>query len=57
MSCEAIKAGLRLDHPGASDAEIHELLIERVYGERRNTVRTLSVRYLIYSMFWIHGLS
>ena len=31
MSCEAIKAGLRLDHPGASEEELHSLLLERVY--------------------------
>ena len=34
MSCEAIKAGLRLDHPDADEDRIHELLIERVYGKR-----------------------
>lgn len=32
LSCEAIKAGLRLDHPDADEKEIHQLLIERVYG-------------------------
>ena len=32
MSCEAIKAGLRLDYPEATDQRLHELLIERVYG-------------------------
>ena len=31
MSCQAIKAGLRLDHPDATEAELHQLLIERVY--------------------------
>lgn len=31
LACEAVKAGLRLDHPGASEAEIQQLLIERVY--------------------------
>jgi hypothetical protein len=36
MSCQAIKAGLRLDHPDASEAELHQLLIERVY---QNEVR------------------
>ena len=35
MSCEAIKAGLRLDHPEADEEEIHRLLIERVYGDRQ----------------------
>lgn len=34
MACEAMKAGLRLDHPGASEEEIHQRLIERVYGNR-----------------------
>lgn len=34
LSCEAIKAGLRLDHPEADETEIHRLLIERVYGHR-----------------------
>lgn len=32
FACEAIKAGLRLDFPEASEAEIHRRLIERVYG-------------------------
>lgn len=32
MSCEAMKAGLRLDHPEASEDEIHDLLIDRIYG-------------------------
>ena len=36
MSCQAIKAGLRLDHPDASESELHQLLIERVY---QNEVR------------------
>lgn len=31
LSCEAIKAGLRLDHPEATEEELHELLIARVY--------------------------
>ncbi len=31
MSCEAIKAGLRLDEPEATEDELHALLIERVY--------------------------
>lgn len=31
MSCEAIKAGLRLDHPEATEEDLHRLLIERVY--------------------------
>ena len=31
MSCEAIKGGQRLDHPDASEDELHALLIERVY--------------------------
>ena len=31
MSCEAAKAGLRLDHPDASENEIQALLIERIY--------------------------
>lgn len=36
MSCEAIKAGLRLDHPEADEEEIRRLLIERVvYGDRQ----------------------
>jgi len=34
MSCEAMKSGLRIDHPNATEAEIHALLIERVYGPR-----------------------
>ena len=34
LSCEAIKAGLRLDHPDAGEEEIHQMLIERVYGRR-----------------------
>ena len=34
MSCEAMKAGLRLDHPNSDEAEIHRLLIERVYGSQ-----------------------
>jgi hypothetical protein len=34
MSCEAMKAGLRLDHPDAIEEEIHQLLIQRVYGSR-----------------------
>lgn len=34
LSCEAIKAGLRLDHPNAGEEEIHQMLIERVYGRR-----------------------
>jgi hypothetical protein len=34
MACEAMKAGLRLDHPGACEEEIHQRLIERVYGNR-----------------------
>jgi hypothetical protein len=33
LSCEAMKAGLRLDFPEASEEEIHQRLIERVYGE------------------------
>jgi hypothetical protein len=32
LSCEAIKAGLRLDYPAADETEIHQRLIERVYG-------------------------
>ena len=32
LSCEAMKAGLRIDHPEANETEIHDLLIERVYG-------------------------
>ena len=32
MSCQAIKAGLRLDHPDATETELHRLLIERVYS-------------------------
>jgi len=31
MVCESIKAGLRLDHPEASEQELHQLLLERVY--------------------------
>lgn len=31
FSCEAIKAGLRLDHPTAGEEEIHAMLIKRVY--------------------------
>ena len=31
LSCQAIKAGLRLDHPSATEEELHELLIARVY--------------------------
>ncbi len=31
LSCEAIKAGLRLDHPEATEDELHEMLIARVY--------------------------
>ena len=34
LSCEAIRAGLRLDHPDADEDEIHRLLIKRVYGSR-----------------------
>ena len=34
LSCEAIKAGLRIDFPEADEAEIHRRLIERVYGTR-----------------------
>ena len=33
LSCQAIKAGLRVDHPTASDEELHELLIARVYRQ------------------------
>lgn len=33
MSCQTIKAGLRLDHPDATESELHQLLIERVYGD------------------------
>ena len=36
LLCQAIKAGLRLDHPEADDEKLHQLLIERVY---RNEVR------------------
>lgn len=32
LSCEAMKSGLRLDHPDATEAEIHALLIDRIYG-------------------------
>jgi hypothetical protein len=32
LSCEAMKAGLRLDHPDANEAEVHALLIDRIYG-------------------------
>ena len=31
LSCQAIKAGLRLDHPEADEERLHQLLIERVY--------------------------
>ena len=31
LSCEAMKAGLRLDFPEASETELQELLLERVY--------------------------
>ena len=31
LSCEAIKAGLRIDFPNAGEDEIHRRLIERVY--------------------------
>lgn len=34
LSCEAIKAGLRLDFPEATEAELQALLIERVYGRK-----------------------
>ena len=34
LSCEAIKAGLRMDFPEADEAAIHRHLIERVYGAR-----------------------
>lgn len=34
LSCEAVKAGLRLDYPEADEERIHELLIERVYGKK-----------------------
>ena len=34
ISCEAMKAGLRLDHPDVDEKEIHRLLVERVYGSR-----------------------
>ena len=30
MSCEAIKAGLRIDFRRASDQQLHKLLIERM---------------------------
>ncbi len=33
MSCQAIKAGLRLDHPDATESELQRLLIERVYSK------------------------
>ena len=33
LSCEAIKAGLRPDFPDADEEELHQLLIERVYGD------------------------
>lgn len=36
LSCQAIKAGLLLDHPDADEERLHQLLIERVY---RNEVR------------------
>jgi dsRNA-specific ribonuclease len=32
MACEAMRAGLRLDHPSASEEDIHRRLIERIYG-------------------------
>lgn len=31
LSCEAAKAGLRLDYPEATEEQIHALLIERIY--------------------------
>jgi hypothetical protein len=31
MACQSIKAGLRLDHPDATEQELHQLLLERVY--------------------------
>ena len=34
LSCEAVKAGLRIDFPDAGEDEIHRRLIERVYGSR-----------------------
>jgi len=34
MSCEAMKSGLRIDHPHATEDEIHALLIDRIYGSR-----------------------
>ena len=34
MSCEAMKSGLRIDHPNADETEIHALLIDRIYGSR-----------------------
>jgi hypothetical protein len=34
MSCEAMKSGLRIDHPNANETEIHALLIDRIYGSR-----------------------
>jgi hypothetical protein len=36
MACQSIKAGLRLDHPDATEQELHLLLIERFY---RNEIR------------------
>lgn len=31
LCCQAIKAGLRLDHPTATEEELHAMLIARVY--------------------------
>lgn len=31
LSCQAVKAGLRLDHPSATEEELHALLLARVY--------------------------
>lgn len=31
ISCEAIKAGLRLDFPEATEEQLHALLIKRIY--------------------------
>jgi hypothetical protein len=34
LSCESVKAGLRIDHPDADESQIHELMLERIYRQR-----------------------
>jgi hypothetical protein len=31
LSCQAMKAGIRMDHPKATEEELQKLLIKRIY--------------------------